>query len=169
MQKVQITDHEIFIYEININKKGLRRIQKNTLRKSKDLIMHTSSIPLNDYPKCFEKNGISICAKAKMFQSKNSMIYTTIFYPNIVRIIEEFRHYNFNNLPDLIMYNQENPELVSKILENVEFKELYHDTYNDYFDLFDKLKNYSDTSISTVIDEISEKSIPDEMHLLIKK
>lgn len=169
MQKIQITDHELFIYQIYINKKGLRRVKKNTLRKTKNLTMYVSSIPLSDYPKCFEKSSINSCVKAKMFKNKNSMIYTTILYPDIVKLMEEFRNCNFERLPDLIEFNQENPEVVSKILDNIKFKEVYHDTYSDYYDLLDKLKTYGDSSVNAMIDGVSEKIIPEEMNSLIKK
>lgn len=169
MQKVQIIDDEIFIYEIHINRKGLRKVKKNTLRKAKDLTMYVSSIPLNDYPKRFEKSDTRTCVKAKMFKSKNSMVYTTILYPEIVRLMEEFRHYDFNHLSDLVKFNKENPELVSKILENIEFKEIYYGTYNDHFDLLNKIRMYGDNSINDMMDIIPEKTITEEMNTLIKK
>lgn len=169
MQKVQITDHELFIYEIHINRKGLRRVQKDTIRKAKNLTMYTKTVLLKDYPTSFKKSSVNSSVKAKMFQVENRMVYTTILYPEIVRLIGEFRNYNFDHLPDLIKFNQENPEVVSKILEKVEFKEIYHDTYNDYFDLLEKLKMHGDSSIYSMIEDINKKVIPNEMNSFIKK
>lgn len=169
MQKVQIIDHELFIYEIHINRKGLRKVQKNTLRKAKNLTMYTESVLLKDYPTCFRGSDISSSVKAKMFQKENHIVYTTILYPDIVRLMEEFRNYNFDHLSDLVKFNHDNPTVVSKILENIEFKEIYHDTYNDYFDLLEKLKMYGDSSIRSMVEDIDEKVIPNEMNFLIKK
>lgn len=169
MQKVQITDHELFIYEIHVNRKGLRKVQKRTLRKAKNLTMYTKSVLLKDYPTCFKESSISSSVKAKMFQNENRMIYTMILYPDIVRLMEEFRNYNLDHLPDLIKFNHENPELVSKILENIEFNEIYHDIYKDYFDLLEKLKMYGDSSIRSMAEDINEKAVPNEMNFLIKK
>ena len=85
-------------------------------------------------------------------------------WKNASKLIQEAGHWSDEADAALAF----NGYLWSEITEQ-EFKEIYHDTYNDYFDVLEKLKMYGDSSIRSMVEDIDEKVIPNEMNFLIKK
>jgi len=170
MQKVRITNNEIIIYEINPNRNGLRRIKKRILNKATNLTMYTESTSVSKYPECFRLKQYQAPSKiiTKMSEVYNRKVYTVILYPELVKIIEEFRRNNFEHMTNLVNFINDYPQEVSEIIQNLNISEIYRDNYNDYFELVNKLKEHGNNCIKNVVDDINENFIPNEVSNLLK-